>query len=159
MFKRPLALATLALLFLAACGQRERTGTADFDPNPAAKVSGKAGTGIQFASLSYEKALEKARSENKIVMIDFYTDWCGWCKKMDREVFTDPRMTAASQSIVPIRLNAEKEGEDQARLLSVDGFPTIIFVDGTGKVIQRVVGYTQADKMLRVLQDLSKNRT
>lgn len=44
--------------------------------------------GIDFFHGSYEEALKKARSENKGIFVDVYTSWCGPCKKMAREVFT-----------------------------------------------------------------------
>jgi thiol:disulfide interchange protein len=35
----------------------------------------------------FEKALSDAKTQNKLVLVDVYTDWCGWCKKLDRDVY------------------------------------------------------------------------
>jgi thiol:disulfide interchange protein len=48
-------------------------------------------------------------------MIDVYTDWCGWCKKLDSETFADARVGAATRGLVSIRVNAEKGGEQVAQ--------------------------------------------
>ncbi len=144
--------ASLALLVLAtapSCGRGG--GSAAHESRP--------GSGVAFASLDYDEALSRAKGERKLVMLDVYTDWCGWCKKLDRDVFADARVAAALRDVVPIKVNAEKGGEDVARRFSVQGFPTVLFVDATGALVHRIDGYVNADEMLRTIERLPKSRT
>jgi thiol:disulfide interchange protein len=150
-----LAAATLLSASLDGC-KKAPSGAADFEANPSAGSSKAPGKGIAFASLTYDEALSKANAEQKFVMIDFYTDWCGWCKKMDQETFTDERVGKATRGMVPIRVNAEKGGADAARKYRVDGFPVVIFLDGKGREIQRIRGFVDADEMLKVVEGLPR---
>lgn len=112
--------------------------------------------GIAFSAASFDDALSRARSEKRILLVDVYTDWCGWCKKLDREVFTDGRVADAAKGLVAVRVNAEKGGEEVARRYGVEGFPTILFVDGSGNVVKRINGYVDAVEMLRIISALPK---
>jgi len=149
------AVAVLSAAALEAC-HKQSSGTADFEAKPSAGPSKATSRGITFASLSYDEALSKAYTEQKLVMVDLYTDWCGWCKKMDRETFSDPRVGQATRGMVPIRVNAEKGGQDVARRYRVDGFPVVIFLDGKGREVQRIRGFVDAEEMLRVVESLPR---
>ncbi len=139
--RAPLAPLLAALLLAAsACGGRE--GAA-----PAAP-----GIKVAFASLNFDAALGRARAENRIVMVDVYTDWCGWCKKLDAETYADARVADALKDFIAIKVNAEKGGEAVAQRYGVDGFPTILFVSGSGQIVKKVEGYVGADEMLRIVQ-------
>jgi thioredoxin 1 len=150
-----IAMAFLSAAALAACN-RKKSGSADFEASPSAGPSKATSRGIAFASLSYDEALSKANAEQKLVMVDLYTDWCGWCKKMDRETFSDPRVGKATRGMVAIRVNAEKGGETVARGYRVDGFPVVIFLDGKGREVQRITGFVDADEMLKVVESLPR---
>ena len=139
-----LSLAVAALVF-GACARR---------PGGSSGSDGK--TLVAFASMSFGDALDRARAENRLVMVDVYTDWCGWCKKLDREVFSDGKVAEAAKGLVAVRVNAEKGGEEVARRYSVQGFPTILFVDGSGSVVRRIDGYVDATEMLRIISALPK---
>ena len=143
---RFLAAALIVLLPLAACTRPE--GGADGVPAP--------GDGVAFAAEGFDEALARAQAENRLVMLDFYTDWCGWCKKLDREVFGDRRVAEAARDLVAVRVNAEKGGEKVAERFDVQGYPTVLFVDGSGKVVKRVDGYVDVPEMLRILSALPK---
>lgn len=143
---RTSAAALIAILFLAACGR----------PGGEASAAGAKGPGIAFAPVGYDEALERARSERKLLLVDVYTDWCGWCKKLDREVFADARVASAARGLVAVRVNAEKEGEEVAERFEVHGYPTLLFVDGTGNVVKRVEGYVDVDEMLKILSALPR---
>ena len=97
---------------------------------------------------NYDEAMRRARSGGKLVLIDFYTDWCGYCKKLDREVFPDPRVVKALAQVVPVQINAEREGLTLARKFGVTSFPTLIFLDGSGAEAARIGGYMPADPFL-----------
>ena len=56
-------------------------------------------------------------------MIDFMTSWCGWCKKLDDEVYTKPDVMEMSTRFVCIRVDAEQRS-DLARIYAVDSYPT-----------------------------------
>ncbi len=164
MTRTPLAIliALAAGLALTAC-KRQESNAADFErPRKSAHAAGghaaSAAGGIQFASLSYDEALRKAKQENTLVMIDFYTDWCGWCKKLDKEVFSHPDVGQAAQRIVSIRLDAEGNGESTADKYGVTGFPTILFVDGTGKPVRKVVGFVDATELVEILKELGRGK-
>src|SRR5258708_5982183 len=91
---------------------------------------------------SFKAAMNKARSGNKLVMVDFYTDWCGYCKKLDRETYTNTRVIQLAAQVVPLKINAEKdEGPEAARKYSVHVFPTILFINSKGGVEGKLVGY------------------
>jgi thiol:disulfide interchange protein len=137
----------LALLLAAAggCGRSRTRGDASA-PDP---------TGV-FASLDLPQALDRARSGGQIVMVDVYTDWCGWCKKLDRETYSDRRVREALRDFVPIKINAEKGGRSVAEKYGVEGFPTILFVAADGRVVRKVQGYVDADEMLRILASMRK---
>ena len=93
---------------------------------------------------SYSDAVESAKKSNKLIMVDFYTDWCGWCKKLDADTYTDKKVIALSEQIVTVKVDAEKEGVEQAKKYGVTGFPTILFLNTEGKLEGKIVGYQAA---------------
>lgn len=91
-------------------------------------------------------AQQTAKSTGKIVMIDFYTDWCGWCKRLDKDTYTDTKVVQLASQFVPIKLNAEKDGVEVAQKYKdhVQGFPTILFLDAQGELVGKIGGYLPA---------------
>jgi len=101
----------------------------------------------------YKKAQEEAKASNKLLLIDFTgSDWCGWCIRLDREVFAKPEFREyATQNFVLLeadfprgkQLSAEVKAQnlELAQRYRIEGFPTIIVLDGTGKKVGEL-GYT-----------------
>jgi len=104
---------------------------------------------------SLAQALARAAGEQKLVLVDFYTDWCKWCKKLDAETFQDSAVAQAlAEGYVPVRLNAEKEGEAEARRFQVSGYPTILVLDGKGREVGRIEGFMGPQEFLAELHEL-----
>ena len=80
---------------------------------------------------------------NKPMVIDFSTEWCGWCKKVEREVFPSPEFISVAQRFVCIRVDAEAR-RDLASKYRVHGYPTAVILDSSGRELQRIVGYKPA---------------
>lgn len=102
---------------------------------------------------SYDQALSQAKSEDKPVMIDFYTDWCGWCKKLDQETYQDQRVIQASHNFICLKIDAERS-PDLAQKYNVSGYPTILFVNTTGKKIGGGSGFRDANKLLSEMNSI-----
>ena len=117
----------------------------------------------------FNDGMELSRQQNKKVLIDVYTDWCGWCKKMEKEVYTDSRVSSALASdFVAIRLNAESKntltfnGEqiDEAtfaRAMGVNAYPTTIFLEPGAKPITKVEGYLEPQEFGTMLAFIGKD--
>jgi protein disulfide-isomerase len=120
--------------------------------NPTATLSEKRVSELPWAA-DLPKALEQAKAENKIVLLDFTgSDWCVWCIKFDDDVLSKPEFANyAKTNLVMVMLdfpNAIKQSEAlkksnqelQAKF-KVDGFPTYVALTSDGKEIGRQVGY------------------
>lgn len=94
-----------------------------------------------FREITYAQALEAARAEGKPVFIDFYTSWCGPCKMMARDVFPQKAVGEYfNENFVCIKLDAEKEGKEQARKYKVDAYPTFLVINANEDVVYTHVG-------------------
>ena len=94
-----------------------------------------------FRSITYEEGLNAAKSENKLVFIDFYTTWCGPCKMMMKNVFpTKEAGDYFNTNFVCLKLDAEAEGKDLAKKLGVNTYPTFFVLDANGAVLFKKVG-------------------
>jgi thioredoxin-related protein len=94
-----------------------------------------------FQKLNHEQALAKARSEQKVVMIDFYSDSCLPCRQLDAETFTDRRVrTFLQERTVAVRLNIE-DNQQLARMYRIAALPCLVFVSGEGEEVGRMLGF------------------
>jgi|GEM_PF-6765007 len=117
----------------------------------------KSNTGVQFFSGTFQQALEKARKERKNVFIDFYADWCGPCKYMTREVFTQPEVkTAFDASVIAMQIDAEKQYPDLVNELQIEAYPTLIVMDTLGNVLSRIEGALEVPELIEFLSSHSK---
>jgi len=124
----------------------------------APRLGHRTGGGIVGSEGNLPVALSRAGSENKLVMVDFYTDWCGWCKKLDSTTLADPDVQRALSGFVVVKLNAEKGGLSDAKRFGVDAFPTIVFLDATGAEVGRIPGYMDPKPFLDELNDVLKRK-
>lgn len=112
--------------------------------------------GVKWFKGDLNKAMEAAGKDNKIIFIDFFTDWCAPCKTLDKMVWQDA--DAARQikgmKVIPMKLDAEKEGLEAAKKYSIRAYPTILFLDKSGKEIARSSGFRDKDDVIRMI---SKN--
>ncbi|MGB1037629.1 MAG: thioredoxin family protein [Bacteroidia bacterium] len=103
---------------------------------------------------SMSHALELAKESGKPILIDVSTDWCGYCKKMKKNVYTDAAVISkVTSDYIPLALNGEKgEGIAFVKQHRISGYPTQIILDKDGKVINRHVGYTNAEGFLAFIK-------
>src|SRR5688572_15447498 len=121
-------------------------------PDIRAKGNGEAA----FSWRSINEALSEAPEENKFILLDVYTDWCGWCKRMDRDTYADSAVSAyIAERFVAAKMNPEKAGDveydgrtfsqaDFGRALGVTGYPATAFFTPKGELITVVPGYFPA---------------
>ena len=95
----------------------------------------------------YAKAMEKAKAENKHVLLDFTgSDWCGWCMKLDKEIFDKPQFkTFAKDTLVlvkvdfpqatPISAKTKAQNAKLQKQFAVTGYPTLFILDTEGKQV------------------------
>jgi len=116
---------------------------AESETRPLASRDPEVVRGVIAWHRDLRRAIEVARAEGKLIVADVYTDWCGWCKKMDKTVYSDPAIVALSRQQVFLKVNAEDRGEGQsfAREMGVKGYPTTIVLDGQGGVLNVAQGY------------------
>lgn len=96
---------------------------------------------------------KQAASADKPILVDFYTDWCTWCKKLNSEVFTDSAVIDYFvNNVVLVKINAELDSAT-TKAYNVSGYPTLVLVDKDGNEIDRIVGYLPADEFVQKVDD------
>ena len=128
--------------------------------------------------ISMEKALELCKTNPRKIYIDFYTDWCGWCKKMDRDSFTDQKVVREMNAhFYAVKFNAEGREKltvngqvysyspDQhinsftlAMLDGQIGYPTSVIMGEKGEKITSVPGYQEAPMLVEILSYFGNNK-
>lgn len=98
-----------------------------------------------FRHISFAEALQAAKSEKKLVFVDFYTTWCGPCKRMARDVFPQQALGEYMNSkFVCVKFDAEKEEAELVEKCGVDSYPTFIVFDTDGNEKARLIGSNSA---------------
>lgn len=106
--------------------------------------------GIEFKSLSLKSGLDKAKNENKMVFIDVYATWCGPCKYLSANVFTDEELGSYMNAhFVSLKLDGEKgDGLELMEKFELDAYPTMLFLNPDGSLIKKIVGAVEANEIL-----------
>ncbi|GEM_PF-2120332 len=118
--------------------------------------------------MSWDEGYAKALKEGKVLMVHSYTDWCGWCKRMEKTTFQDPEVVAfVNREMIAVKLNPEKQGQYDVgngkkvdgrtllRMLSNNqrsGYPTHFFLLPGKRQIFREPGYRAPQDFLQVLK-------
>lgn len=122
-----------------------------------------------------EEAIALNQSSPKKIMVDVYTDWCGWCKVMDKNTFMQPLVAEhLNNNFYPVKFNAEQKediviqgstlkfvsngsrGSHQlAAALGATGYPYVVFLDEKLNIITSLPGYTKAQQFDKVIHFIS----
>ena len=101
----------------------------------------------------YELALDKARTQNKYVLIDFWAEWCTECKEMDKIGFQSPEVVQLLDRVVLLKVDTGVAPQVKAQF-RVGGLPTIIVVNAAGEEVARAVGYQDTEQLKAFLQEV-----
>ena len=103
-----------------------------------------------------QQAYERALAEDKELLVDFSTDWCVWCRRLEADVFPSADFQAFAAERVLLSVDAEKgDGIALAQRYHVSGFPTLILMAPDGSEIDRLVGYLPAEAFVQLFEDYS----
>jgi thiol:disulfide interchange protein len=112
--------------------------------------------GIRWRKVTLDEALDQAGKEQKLVFVDFWTTWCGWCKELDHKTFTDPAVIAAmNERYVCLSIDAEsKDGRPLKERFAVSSYPQLLILHKDGKVKYRINGFLPPETFLaRISKD------
>jgi len=105
---------------------------------------------IQWNS-NLNTAMNTAQNSNKLLFVDFYADWCGYCKQLDEKTYTNTKVKQVmAQKYVAVKVNVD-QNPDLASKYGVYGLPTLIIMDSNGNEIKRVEGYQSSSQLLSIL--------
>lgn len=147
------ALTLLLSAGISCAGNKKADKTADKNEPNTAKVEW----------IAFDAAMEKAGAEKRYVVVDFYTDWCKWCKVMEEKTYTDTLVIKAlKEKFVATKINGESSDnitfkgktttqQDFTMGMRVSGFPSTLFMDSEGNVLGILPGYIEAPIYLKIL--------
>ena len=133
----------------------------------------------QIHWLTWEEAQAKNQQQPKKFMVDVYTQWCGWCKKMDKATFEEPKIADyINKNYYPVKFDAEtktdinfnnkvfkyvRSGVGGYNELASEitfgnlSYPTIVFIDENMNVIQPIMGYQDPDALNKIMKYFAEN--
>ena len=123
----------------------------------ASQTGSSAGAEITWLT-DYDATLKLAQFTNKLVVVDFYATWCGYCKLMDRNTFTDANVQQRLAGFVPLKIDADKQPQLAAKY-GVEGLPMMLVIDANGKPLAGAAGYLEPDRYLAVLDQAKTSST
>ena len=123
---------------------------ANADPYAKDRLVPRSEKPVVFLS-DYEEALALAKKEDKRVVIDFVTTWCGPCKMMDRLVYSSQPIYEKSDDVIFLKLDGDDERELNKQY-QIKAYPTVILLDSDGQEIRRRSGYQSVSKLLEFLK-------
>ena len=129
--------------------------------------------------MTFEQALEKSKVEKRKIFVDVYTDWCGWCKVMDKKTFSEANVASLlNEKYYAVKFNAEqtedvlfqdhtfkfvpqgKRGYHElaaALLQNKLSYPTVVFLDEDFNLIQPLPGYREPKEFYPILKFFSED--
>ena len=167
------AILLLGLTLYAFVPSKNKTSNADAAP----KKEAVADSPIKW--MSWEDAIAAANNNPKKLFVDVYTDWCGWCKKMDNTTFADPSVAAyINENFYPIKFNAEqreiveyngyslkfinqgRRGVHELAYSLLDGqlgYPSYVYLDEAQRRITVSPGFKQVPDLLKELSFIAED--
>jgi thioredoxin-related protein len=139
-------------------------GNGDKDKN--IKNSGK--ESINWISI--DEAQKLGKKEPRKIIVDVYTDWCGWCKKMDKNTFANEEVVKyVNQHFYAVKLNAESKEtvtyngkeltkQELARAFRVSGYPTVVLIDENFETVFPLPGYREAAEFKSILEQIKDQK-
>ena len=114
--------------------------------------------GIQFMDATWAAVVKKARAENKIIFLDAYASWCGPCKLLQKNVFTRTDVgDLFNKNFINVKVDMERgEGPQLARLFPLEAYPTLFFIEPSGKIIKKVIGYQTPEALITIWKSVTK---
>ncbi len=112
----------------------------------------------------WTEGVVETQASGKYMLVDVYTDWCGWCKKMDRTVYGHPQVQQLlTANFIPVKLNAESTNlitngtnqyteQEWAKTLGVTSYPTILVYNKQFQLVSRFSGYKEPERFIRYLK-------
>ncbi len=147
--RNPAILLCLAAFF-AACGRQDEAAAL----TPTERADGVEVTPVSWIHDDFDAAAARALSEDKLVFIDFYADWCPPCRTLSDEYFPRADYQEFLSGVVPLKVNVDSM-PDLADRYGVSSIPTLILTDPQGNELDRVVGITGSpEEFLGVLAGL-----
>jgi thioredoxin-like negative regulator of GroEL len=99
----------------------------------------------------YSAARREATETGRPLLLDFGTEACVWCRKLDATTFRDPKVVKLlNEQFIAVKIDANREPKLTAAL-GVDSFPTLVLASASGKVIDRHVGYADVSQLTSLL--------
>ena len=152
-----LLLITSLLMVLPSCAR-------DDNAREQASASERQKKDLPTKWLAFDDGLAKARTENKPIFVEFYTDWCIYCQKFQKETIKDQRVARMlSENFVYVRLNAE-DSENRVRYngksfsnveltqaFGITAYPSLVFLDAKSKPITMLSGFVPPHEFVTVL--------
>lgn len=121
------------------------------------ELTGMGGSGIKFSKLTFQKAIKQAQATGKIIFIDVHTSWCGPCKEMAKTTFSDSEVgNVFNQRFINLKIDAEQDedGPMISKAYSVGAYPTLLFINGEGKMVKKLVGKQSKEKLLAAVSTI-----
>jgi len=106
---------------------------------------------IVFIENSWDEALKQAAAKNKYIFVDAYATWCGPCKMLKEQTFTDDKAAAFyNANFINVAIDMEKgRGPELAQQWQLRAYPTMIIFNPKGKPVLGTVGFIKASELIR----------
>lgn len=118
-------------------------------------LGANAADGIPW-STDYAASIQKAKAEGKPVLIDFTAEWCGWCKRLDEEVYADASTANALKDFVCVKVDVDKQ-PNVALAYNVQSMPRTVAINSHGEIVGDQTGYMPLGTFLEFIAGMKND--